>query len=153
MSNASNPGERGGFSAPPKAGTVLRGESLELLSRELGATLSGWRDDFLVGGRASLERRPADNRDEEIARLRAEVGEPTLDNELLTQRFRGDHPLCRSGTKGELDRSIGRRTAYQAHTRHPLARAGARPVCRVWAEYVSSMAAYVARLDAPFNCQ
>jgi hypothetical protein len=52
MSNTANPGERGRFSAPRKAATVLRllrGESLELLSRELGvtaATLAGWRDDF-----------------------------------------------------------------------------------------------------------
>ena len=77
-SNTANPGERG-FSAPRKAATVLRllrGESLELLSRELGvtaATLAGWRDDFLAGGQAALKSRPADDRDEEIARLRAKV--------------------------------------------------------------------------------
>jgi hypothetical protein len=38
MSNTPNPSERGRFSAPRKAATVLRllrGESLELLSREL----------------------------------------------------------------------------------------------------------------------
>lgn len=41
MSNTTNPGERGRFSAPRKAATVLRllrGESLELLARELGVT-------------------------------------------------------------------------------------------------------------------
>ena len=41
MPNTTNPGERGRFSAPRKAATVLpllRGESLELLSRELGVT-------------------------------------------------------------------------------------------------------------------
>ena len=62
MSNTPNPGERGRFSAPRKASTVLRllrGESLELLARELGvtaATLAGWRDDFLAGGQAALKR-------------------------------------------------------------------------------------------------
>ena len=34
-----------------------------------------------------------------------------------------------------------------------LAPAKACPLCRVCAEYGSSMAAYDARLDAPFNCQ
>jgi transposase-like protein len=99
MSNPTNPGERGRFSAPRKAATVLRllrGESLELLARELGvtaATLSGWRDDFLAGGQAALKSRPADDRDEEIARLRAKVGELTMDNELLLQRCRADRPF------------------------------------------------------------
>src|SRR6516162_2927989 len=66
MSDTTNPGERVRFSAPRKAATVLRllrGESLELLSRELGvtaATLAGWRDDFLAGGQAALKSRPAD---------------------------------------------------------------------------------------------
>ena len=56
MSNFPNPGERGRFSSRRKTATVLRllrGDSLELLARELGvtaATLSGWRDDFLAGG-------------------------------------------------------------------------------------------------------
>ena len=95
MSDTPNPGERGRFSAPRKAATVLRllrGESLELLSRELGvtaATLADWRDDFL----AALKSRPVDDRDEEIARLRAKVGELTMDNELLLQRCQADRPF------------------------------------------------------------
>jgi hypothetical protein len=99
MSNTPNPGERGRFSSQRKTATVLRllrGEDLELLSRELGvtaATLSGWRDDFLAGGQAALKSRPADDRDEEIARLRAKVGELTIDNELLLQRCRADRPF------------------------------------------------------------
>ena len=75
---------------------LLRGESLELLSRELGvtaATLAGWRDDFLAGGQAALKSRPADDRDDEIARLRAKVGELTMDNELLLQRCRANRPF------------------------------------------------------------
>jgi transposase-like protein len=99
MFNTTNPSERGRFSVPRKSATVLRvlrGESLELLSRELGvtaATLSGWRDDFLAGGQAALKSRPADDRDEEIARLQAKVGELTMDNELLLQRCRADRPF------------------------------------------------------------
>ena len=77
MSNTTNPGERGRFPSRRKTETVLRllrGEDLELVSRELGvtaATLSGWRDDFLAGGQAALKIRPTDDRDDEIARLRA----------------------------------------------------------------------------------
>ena len=100
MSSTPSPGERGRFSAPRKAATVLRllrGESLELLSRELGvtaATLAGWRDDFLAAGQAALKSRPADDRDEEIARLQARIGELTMDNELLLQRCRADRPFA-----------------------------------------------------------
>ena len=74
--HTSNPGDRGRFSAKRKTDAVLRllrGEDLELVSRELGviaATLSGWRDDFLAGGHAALKSRPTDDRDDEIARLR-----------------------------------------------------------------------------------
>ena len=99
MVHTSNSDDRGRFSARRKTETVLRllrGEDLELLSRELGvtaATLSAWRDDFLAGGQAALKSRPADDRDDEIARLRAKVGELTMDNELLLQRCRADRPF------------------------------------------------------------
>jgi transposase-like protein len=100
MSNVPNPGERGRFSSQRKTATVLRllrGEDLELVSRELGvtaATLSSWRDGFLAGGQAALKSRPTDERDDEIARLRAKVGELTMDNELLTQRCRAGRPFA-----------------------------------------------------------
>ncbi len=100
MSNTSNSGDRGRFSARRKTDAVLRllrGEDLELLSRELSvtaATLSGWRDDFLAGGQAALKSRSTDERDDEIAQLRAKVGELIMDNELLLQRCRADHPFA-----------------------------------------------------------
>ena len=65
---------------------LLRGEDLELVSRELGvsaAEVSAWRDAFLAAGEASLETRPADGRDAEIGRLKAKVGDLTMANELL----------------------------------------------------------------------
>jgi hypothetical protein len=100
MPDNPNTGERGRFSSQRQTAAVLRplrGEDLELVSRELGvtaATLSGWRDDFLAGGQAALKSRPADDRDEEIPRLRAKVGELTMDNELPLQRCRADRPLA-----------------------------------------------------------
>ncbi len=84
--------DRGRFSAKRKTQAVLRllrGEDLDALSRELGviaATLSGWRDAFLDGGTAAMRSRPADDRDEEVARLRSKVGQLTMDNELLGRK-------------------------------------------------------------------
>ena len=84
--------ERGRFSSQRKLDAVLRllrGESLDGVSRELGVTaagLSSWRDAVLAGGQASLRSRPEDERDEEVRRLRAKIGEITMANELLLER-------------------------------------------------------------------
>src|SRR5688572_23599840 len=84
--------DRGRFSARRKTEAVLRllrGEDLDTLSRELGviaSTLSAWRDSSLDGGTAAMKSRPADDRDEMVARLRAKVGQLTMDNELLGQK-------------------------------------------------------------------
>jgi len=84
---------RGRFSAPRKTQAVLRllkGEDLEALSRELkvtAATLSQWREAFLAAGQASLKSRPADERDEQIHRLKAKVGEMTMEVELLNEKI------------------------------------------------------------------
>jgi hypothetical protein len=80
---------------------LLRGEALELVSRELEVTaaeLSGWRDAFLAAGEASLKSRPADARDAEIGRLQAKVGELTMASELLQakiERLETARPLAR----------------------------------------------------------
>jgi transposase-like protein len=85
-------GEPGRFSARRKTETILRllrGEPLDGVARELGvtaATLAQWREYFLAGGQAALKSRLADDRDEEIQRLRAKVGEITMNHELLLDR-------------------------------------------------------------------
>ena len=98
------PEPRRRMSAGRKREAVLRlrrGEDLELVSRELGVTaaeLSGWRDQFLTGGEASLKSRPAGARDTEIDRLQAKVGELTMTNELLEvkiERLETHRPLGR----------------------------------------------------------
>ena len=69
---------------------LLRGEDLELVSRELGVTaaeLSGWRDRFLAAGEASLKSRPADARGAEVDRLQAKVGELTMAAESLEAKI------------------------------------------------------------------
>src|ERR1700709_662615 len=87
--------DRGRFSARRETEAVLRllrGEDLDTLSREPGvvaATLSGRRGapapppaagraPPLGGGPAPMKSRPADDRDELLARLRAKVGRLTM---------------------------------------------------------------------------
>ena len=77
------------FSAKKKLAAVqrlFRGESLETVSRDLAVPahrLSEWRDRGLLGAESALKDRERDARDAEIARLKAKVGEITMDNELL----------------------------------------------------------------------
>ena len=70
------------------------------MARKLGvtaATLAQWREQFVAGGQGALKSRPADERDDEIQRLRAKVGEITMNNELLLDRchrLEGSLPLA-----------------------------------------------------------
>ena len=86
---------------------LLKGESLDALSRETGqtaATLSTWRDEFLEGGQANLKRRSQDPQvdalQKEKDQLQSKVGELLMDKELLEHRLAlvvlvvaGDHRL------------------------------------------------------------
>ena len=106
VASGATTGRRGRFSAPRKAEAVLRllrGGDLELLSRELGvvaSTLSCWRGLFLQAGQLALKGKTgqADERDEQISRLKKKVGELTMDNELLrekSQKLEEGFPLTR----------------------------------------------------------
>ena len=95
--------ERGRFSSRKKMDVVLRvlrGDNLDLVSREAGITaakVSEWRDHFLASGHASLNGRPADERDTELARLKTLVRDLTMRLELsreAVQRLRGGGPLA-----------------------------------------------------------
>lgn len=85
---------RGRWSAKRKVGVVidlLRGEDLEILSRRHGvtaATISSWRDAFLVGGEAGLKSRESDIEDTEKAQLKSVVAELAVSNELLKEKIR-----------------------------------------------------------------
>lgn len=100
------PGKR--FSAKRKLAAVqrlMRGESLEALSRELNVPahrLSAWRDRVLLAGESALKERERDARDDEIARLQAKVGEITMANELLyakIDKLEAGRPLARGRSR------------------------------------------------------
>ena len=84
---------------------LLRGEDLELVSREYkvtAATLSQWRDRFLAGGQSGLQEHEADIRDEQIQHLQSKVGELTMANDLLEHkidRLERGLPLPRRSSK------------------------------------------------------
>ena len=89
------------FSARQKTevvGRLLRGEALDLVSRELGipaARLATWREAFLHAGQEALKKQPLESRDREIGRLREKLGESTMAIELLREkigRFETDRP-------------------------------------------------------------
>ena len=69
---------------------LLRGEDLELVSREYkvtAATLSQWRETLLAGGQSSLQSKKADVRDDQFQQLQSNVGELTMANDLLEHKI------------------------------------------------------------------
>lgn len=79
-----------GWSAHRKIDVVLRllrGESLEEVSREVGVEahrLQAWRDDFLESGRQGLKAaRPRVESDRRLSEAERKIGELTMENEIL----------------------------------------------------------------------
>lgn len=84
--------ERGRFSAQKKSASVLRllrGDSLDTASREIGvtaATLSSWRARFLAAAETGLKEREQDAPEDENRRLKAKSGELMMTQELLQEQ-------------------------------------------------------------------
>jgi len=84
---------------------LLRGESLDALSRETGepaSVLSRWREEFMEGGLAALKRRTEDPKvaalEKELRRAKRLVGDLMMERELLEMRiarFEGELPFPR----------------------------------------------------------
>lgn len=87
------------WSARRKEGVVmrlLRGESLDLLAREIGqpaGRIAGWREDFLAGGREGLKTRPLPIEDVTLREAQRKVGELSMENDILRALLeRKGHP-------------------------------------------------------------
>ena len=68
---------------------LLRGETLDALSRELGvssARLAEWRDEAIAAMQAGLQSREPDHRDGFIHDLKAKVGDQAMQIELLEKK-------------------------------------------------------------------
>ena len=81
---------------------MLRGESLDKLSRELSVEiyrLEEWRDRALTSMEVGLKKRTGDPVQAELDAAMKRIGELTMENELLYERCRkGNGPF----TKGRL---------------------------------------------------
>jgi hypothetical protein len=69
---------------------LLRGETLDALSRELGvssARLAEWRDEAIAAMQAKLQSREPDHRDGFVHDLKAKVGDQAMQIELLERKI------------------------------------------------------------------
>jgi hypothetical protein len=69
---------------------ILRGETLDALSRELGVSpgrLAEWRDEAIAAMQAGLQSREPDHRDGFIHDLKAKVGDQAMQIELLEKKI------------------------------------------------------------------
>ena len=87
-----------------KTAAVLRrlcGEDLETVSRSLGvtaATLSAWREAFLMAGEAALTTKPATGEELESDQLTAKLGAALIKRDLLEEKsaiLEAKRPLAR----------------------------------------------------------
>jgi len=65
---------------------LLRGESLDLLAREVGqpaGRIAGWREEFLQAGREGLKSRPRPEDDRRLVAAQRKVGELQLEVDIL----------------------------------------------------------------------
>ena len=77
---------------------LLRGESAELLSRELGLPmfkLEQWRQKAEAAVDGVLKEREADTAGTELAAAMQRIGELSMENELLRTRIERPGPLAR----------------------------------------------------------
>jgi len=77
---------------------LLRGESLEAMSRELGVEpyrLAQWREKALLGLEGALKAREGDATQAALDAAMQRIGELTMENELLWQRVRKPSPLAK----------------------------------------------------------
>ncbi len=69
---------------------LLRGETLDAISREVGVTtakLATWRDEALAAMQTGLQSREPDHRDAFIHDLKAKVGDQAMQIELLESKI------------------------------------------------------------------
>ena len=97
------PGQR--WSAARKREAVLRlmrGESAELFSRELGLPvfkLEQWRQKAEAALEGALKEREADPADGQLAAAMRRIGELSMENELLRARIGRPGPLARGRSR------------------------------------------------------
>ena len=80
----------------------MRGESAELLSRELGLPLfrlEQWRQRAEAALEGALREREADPAEGQLAAAMRRIGELSMENELLRARVERSRPLLRGRSR------------------------------------------------------
>jgi transposase-like protein len=75
---------------------LLRGESVQLLSRELGVEiyrLEQWRNKALAGIETALKEREGDPLKKDLDQAMKRIGELSMENELLRMRVEKQSPF------------------------------------------------------------
>jgi len=65
---------------------LFRGEAIDAVSRDVGVEifrLSEWRDEALLGMECGFKQRVNDSRDLELSRAKQQIGELSMEVELL----------------------------------------------------------------------
>lgn len=81
---------------------LLRGEPVELLSRELGVEvyrLEAWREKAMSGMETALKERKGDPLQSELDTAMKRIGELTMEVELLRAKEAISHPLARKRSR------------------------------------------------------
>jgi len=85
---------RGRFSLQRKTDAVmrvLRGELIDIVSREFGvsaSTLSQWRDEFIEGGKQNLKSRGPDSAEAQESKFRNIIADQAVDLEILRRALK-----------------------------------------------------------------
>ena len=75
---------------------LFRGEAIDAVSRDVGIEifrLSEWRDEALLGMEGGFKQRVNDPRDLELSRAKQQIGELSMEVELLKERVKKKGPL------------------------------------------------------------
>ena len=75
---------------------LIRGESIDAVSREVGVEvfrLSKWREEALLSIESGLKERINDPKDLELSRAKQQIGELSMEVELLKERVKKSRAL------------------------------------------------------------
>ncbi len=102
-SSTAQPAKR--WSAKRKAEVVLRvfrGESIDDVSRAVGTPVhivNEWREEALVNLEEGFKKRINDPKDAQLSRAKEQIGELSMENELLRRRVEKKGPFAQRRSK------------------------------------------------------
>lgn len=93
------------WSAKRKAEVVLRvfqGESIDDVSRDVGTpihVINEWREEALINLEEGFKKRVNDPKDAQLSRAKEQIGELSMENELLRRKIEKKGPFVQRRSK------------------------------------------------------